>query len=180
MHFTSLLSVLALASIPFTWATPFAAPDPVIAAVPAVPTIHVGRQPGGGVSTYNTGGISAFSSISVPVADAHSPSTEIVDFWLQSSDGNFVIRNHATHAALWASAKVVSNSCGGQPCFCGHVGEYCKILFQEDGNLVVYFNKTPVWYTGTGAGHGSYVQFWTNQPYIVILNSQYQPIWALT
>jgi hypothetical protein len=178
MHFTSFLSIVALASVAFTWASPFPIPDPAAAAAGAVPTITVQRQPGGGVYTYNTGGIQADSTMGFPIVTSHSSNGQEVDFWLQSSDGNFVARNHATHAPLWASAKVVSNSCGGKPCECGRFGGDCRIQFQQDGNLVVYFNSTPVWYTGTGAGHGAYAQFWTNAPYIVILNSLYQPIWA--
>jgi hypothetical protein len=44
------------------------------------------------------------------------------------------------------------------------------MAFQKDGNLVIYYNRAPIWYTGTGAGIGYLLQFQTDSPYMYLLN----------
>jgi hypothetical protein len=87
----------------------------------------------------------------------------------QSSDSNFVV--YKDNVAQWDSQV-------SQPAGC--VTNDCLLAFQTDGNLVSYFNGVPTWFTGTGDGQGAWLAFYDAEPYIVIYNADYTPIWDTT
>jgi hypothetical protein len=84
----------------------------------------------------------------------------------QNTDSNFVV--YKDGIAQWDSQV-------HQPAGCDT--NDCVLAFQSDGNLVSYFNGVPTWFTGTGGGQGAWLDFFDVEPYIVIYNAAFQPIY---
>jgi hypothetical protein len=168
MYFKYLFSILLLAAAPFTLASPF--PDPLPSSNPPVMTRN-GIQ-------YHPGQINATASNTTPFAwwynavGVNSSPTTDINLYLQSADGNFVAYN-GNHVAMWSAYHVIPAGTT-----CGASGEYCRIQFQTDGNLVVYYNHTAAWYTNTGAGIGAWLQIYYTAPYIVIVGQNGQTVWS--
>jgi hypothetical protein len=87
-----------------------------------------------------------------------------VDF--QISDSNLVV--YLNGVAQWDSGVTIAGGC---------YSNQCILDFQSDGNLVSYYGATATWNTGTGGGQGAWLVFFDVEPYIVIYNSAYEPIW---
>jgi hypothetical protein len=84
----------------------------------------------------------------------------------QIADSNFVVYDNGI--AKWDSQVSMPAGC---------ITNDCVLAFQSDGNLVSYFNGIPTWFTGTGGGQGAWLVFFDIEPYIVIYNAAYYPIW---
>lgn len=52
----------------------------------------------------------------------------------------------------------------------------CSMNFQGDGNLVTYFNSTPLWSSGT-SGVGSEMVCIDEEPWIQILDGSGKVVW---
>jgi hypothetical protein len=99
-----------------------------------------------------------------------------VGTYFQSYDGNFVVYGSDTTApptdVLWDSGIVHSAGC--------HTNN-CEIVFQTDGNLVVYFSGTAAWWTGTtNSIAGEWLGFYESSPYIVIWSASNTIVWEAT
>lgn len=84
----------------------------------------------------------------------------------QDSDSNLVVYDNGI--AKWQSQVTEPAGCLTNSCF---------LSFQPDGNFVSYFNDVPTFFTGTGSGQGAWLVFFDIEPYIVIYNAAFQPIW---
>jgi hypothetical protein len=86
------------------------------------------------------------------------------------TDGNLVVYD-AANTAVWASGWTPNFPYPS--CTSGN----CTAQFQNDGNLVLYAGTKPYWASGTSET-GSELLFSSSAPYLTILNSAGQVIWA--
>jgi hypothetical protein len=168
MYFTSLFSIFFVATAPTALASPF--PDPKPQSTPPTMTRN-GIQYSAGQINASSSDTTSFAWWYNAVGVNSSPLTDI-NLYLQSGDGNFVAYN-GNHVAMWSSYHIIPAGTT-----CGASGQYCRIQFQTDGNLVVYYNHTAAWYTGTGAGIGAWLQLYYTAPYIVIVGQSGQTVWS--
>ena len=83
-----------------------------------------------------------------------------------NSDGNLVIFKNADPASLvWDTAATVPD-CNGQ----------CRMVFQSDGNLVIYYGNQPLFNSNT-AGRGWKFTCIDAAPYLFILDGSGNFIW---
>jgi hypothetical protein len=68
---------------------------------------------------------------------------------------------------------VWSSGTGGRSCS----NNNCTLMYQADGNFVLYYNRVPIWYTGTGAGIGKALWMQNVVPYMYVLNSAGTQAW---
>jgi hypothetical protein len=99
-----------------------------------------------------------------------------VGTYFQAYDGNFVVYSSDTTApptgVLWDSGTVHSAGC--------HTNN-CEIVFQYDGNLVIYIEGTAAWWTNTfGSNPGEWLGFYETSPYIVIWSASNTILWEAT
>ncbi|MCJ1251674.1 hypothetical protein MMC30_008909 [Trapelia coarctata] len=88
-------------------------------------------------------------------------------------DSNVVVYNTTNPSGwqpVWASGHTVA-SCGSP--------SLCSLNFQGDGNLVTYYNHTPLWSSGT-AGTGQKMVCLDAAPWIEILDAAGNVIWDTT
>ena len=83
-----------------------------------------------------------------------------------NSDANIVIfRNADPRSIFWASA-MTSPDCNGQ----------CQMVFQGDGNLVVYKGNQPLWDSET-TGRGATLACFNQDPFLMIFDATGWLIW---
>ncbi|KAL1983266.1 hypothetical protein VTN96DRAFT_288 [Rasamsonia emersonii] len=115
--------------------------------------------------TYEANGLNIVSD-SAPFATLHG------DIVMQyQGDSNVVVYNTSTgdYVPVWASGHTVSQGCGSP--------SLCHLSFQGDGNLVTYYNNTPLWSTGT-AGVGKTMNCLNAAPWIEILDASGKVVWT--
>lgn len=81
------------------------------------------------------------------------------------TDGNVVIYNeHVT--PVWSA------NAPGQDCSAG-----CQMVFQADGNLVLYKNGTAYWSINTAGNPGARLVFTNSAPYLAVYSATNTPLW---
>lgn len=91
-------------------------------------------------------------------------------------DGNTVVLDYSGAnggVVKWASGHTIPN---GGSCSSPNT---CDLVFQGDGNLVSYYNGSPLWASGTNPQGQSMVCL-NHAPWIQILNTSGSVIWTTT
>ena len=83
-----------------------------------------------------------------------------------NSDANIVIFRNADPRSIFWNSAATSPDCNGQ----------CQMVFQSDGNLVVYKGNQPLWYSGT-AGQGATLACLNQDPFLMIFDATGWLIW---
>jgi hypothetical protein len=86
-------------------------------------------------------------------------------------DSNVVVYNTSTgdFVPVWASGHTISQGCGSP--------SLCRLSFQGDGNLVTYYNNTPLWSSGT-AEVGQTTNCLNAAPWIEIVDAGGKVVWT--
>ncbi|HEY6807124.1 MAG TPA: hypothetical protein VI306_26340 [Pyrinomonadaceae bacterium] len=79
------------------------------------------------------------------------------------TDGNVVLSNNLTARVLWHTAT------GGRT-------DATRFLMQSDGNLVLYANNVPLWYSATAPNQKAYLEVQDDHN-LVIYSSSRTPLW---
>ncbi|KAH8799794.1 hypothetical protein F5884DRAFT_686279 [Xylogone sp. PMI_703] len=116
----------------------------------------------------------SFTPNSLNIASDTGPFADLHGLIIQyQGDSNIVAldtTNPNGETPVWASGHTVA-SCGSP--------SLCHLSFQGDGNLVTYFNNTPLFSSGT-AGRGAKLTALNKAPYLQIFDASGAVIWDTT
>ena len=93
-----------------------------------------------------------------------------IGFYMQT-DGSFVVYDNSDTAAADA---VWNSKTGKYDCGSGN----CRVVWQIDGNLVVYVHGGTVAWSSNTAGKGNRLYLSNQQPYVTIYGSNRNTVWS--